>query len=67
MAGGIEQEIFKVIFVRLGMQKVIMKESGWKMTSGLGITVKNVSVDASYEYNRVRVFDVFNGSVKIGF
>jgi hypothetical protein len=69
MAGGIEQEIFKVIFLRVGMQKEIETPTitPWKVTGGLGLKILNVDFDASYEYNTMRMFDVVNVSFKYRF
>jgi len=69
MAGGIEQEVFKVVFLRVGMQKEIESPTvtPWKITGGLGLKVKKVDFDASYEYNTLRVFDVVNISFKFRF
>lgn len=69
MAGGIEQEIFKVISLRAGVQKEIESpvETPWKMTGGFGIKVSSVTLDGSYEYNSLRVFDVVNISFKYNF
>ncbi len=69
MAGGIEQEIFKVILLRAGMQKEIgsSNETPWKITGGLGIKFLPVELDASYEYNTIKMFDVLNISFKYDF
>jgi hypothetical protein len=40
-------------------------ESPWKITGGLGVNVKRFSLDGSYEYNTLRVFDVINVSLRI--
>jgi hypothetical protein len=75
MAGGIEQELFGVIMVRAGAQKVIQSYAGtpWKITAGFGLDIddkrllgRSICLDASYEYNTLGVFDVLNVSFKIG-
>jgi hypothetical protein len=67
MAGGIEQEIFRYFLLRAGLQKEVQTtiESPWKITGGLGVNVKRISLDGSYEYNTLRVFDVINVSLRI--
>lgn len=67
MAGGIEQEFFRYILLRAGLQKEVQTtlESPWKITGGLGINVKRISIDGSYEYNTLRVFDVINVSLRL--
>lgn len=69
MAGGIEQELFKVLVIRAGMQKEIMESENtpWKITGGIGFNIKNIAVDGSYEYNTLEVFDVVNISVRYSF
>jgi len=69
MAGGIEQEIFKVIFLRAGMQKEIENPTltPWKITAGFGLKIKNTDLDASYEYNTLKAFEVINVSLKYRF
>lgn len=68
MSGGIEQEFFRVMFGRIGLQKVIQSayDTPWKVTGGFGLRVYTVSLDGSYEYNTLKLFDVVNISVKIG-
>lgn len=67
MAGGIEQELFRYFLFRAGLQKELQTtiESPWKVTGGLGINVKRFTLDGSYEYNTLKVFDVINISLKI--
>ncbi len=67
MAGGVEQEIFRYFLLRAGLQKEVQTtiESPWKITGGLGVNVKRFSLDGSYEYNTLRVFDVINVSMRI--
>jgi hypothetical protein len=69
MAGGIEQEVFRVIFLRAGMQKEIetTAKTFWKVTGGFGIKLLPAQLDVSYEYNTIRVFDVINVSFKFNF
>jgi hypothetical protein len=69
MAGGIEQEIFKVILLRAGIQKEIdtTNDTPWKITGGFGLKLLNVQLDGSYEYNTLRVFEVINISFKFNF
>jgi hypothetical protein len=51
------------------MQKEIMESENtpWKITGGIGLNIKNISVDGSYEYNTLDVFDVVNVSVRYSF
>jgi len=76
MAGGIEQEFFRVLKVRLGIEKEIQSKvaTEWKFTGGLGLAVatekilgKYVAVDASYEYNTLPLLYVVNMSLRFGF
>jgi long-subunit fatty acid transport protein len=76
MAGGIEQELFRVFVARLGLQKEIqsLAETPWNITGGFGLKVdsepvfgRSLSLDGSYEYNTLGVFPVVNVSFKIGF
>jgi hypothetical protein len=55
MAGGIENELFRVLMVRVGIQKEIQSyiQTPWKLTAGFGIKAGKVSLDGSYEYNTV--------------
>lgn len=68
MAGGIEQELFRVLLLRVGLQKEILNniETPWKITGGFGLNVHRVHVDGSYEYNTLKLFDVINVSFRIG-
>lgn len=75
MSGGIEQEIFKIILLRAGIQKEIQaqQDTPWKITAGFGLKFNTESafghyimIDGSYEYNSLEVFDVFNCSVRVG-
>jgi hypothetical protein len=78
MAGGIEQELFRFLKIRLGAKKTIMSEEfepSWIITPGLGIyltfdnaPVKSVVFDAAYEWNQNEPFsNVLNFSFKLGF
>jgi hypothetical protein len=71
MSGGIEQEFFKVVFGRIGLQKEIQSSSSiptnWKITWGFGLKVERMSLDASHEYNTFGMFDVLNISFRMGF
>ena len=76
MAGGLEHEFFNLFFLRAGLQREIMAlyETPWKITGGFGLKVnteqlagKCLSLDGSYEYNTLHVFDVINVSMRFGF
>jgi hypothetical protein len=71
MSGAIEQELFRVMYARLGLQKEIQSSASipteWKITWGFGLKVKKISLDASHEYNTFGMFDVLNISFKVGF
>lgn len=69
MSGGIEQEIFKFMVLRAGVQKEIQstRETPWKLTGGFGVKVNSIELDGSYEYNTLRLFDVIDVSVKVVF
>jgi len=76
MAGGIEQEFFRLFMLRIGIEREIMSayETPWKLTGGFGFKVdteqwsgKFLSLDGSYEYNTLQVFDVINISLRYGF
>lgn len=76
MSGGIEQEIFRIILLRAGIQKEIQDsrmDTPWKLTGGFGLKFntesafgRHVMIDGSYEYNSLEVFDVINCSIRIG-
>jgi hypothetical protein len=75
MAGGIEQKLFEVIMVRAGLLKTIQSydETPWTITVGFGLNIdrgtplgRSFSLDASYEYNTLGVFNVLNVSFKVG-
>ena len=69
MSGGIEQEFFRLFLLRAGVQKEIQNnmDSPWKITGGFGLKISRISLDGSYEYNTLRVFDVMNVSLAIRF
>ncbi|MBN1758833.1 MAG: hypothetical protein JW863_10965 [Chitinispirillaceae bacterium] len=76
MAGGLEQELFTILLLRIGIQREIMAVYAppWKITGGFGLKVnteqfagKYLSLDGSYEYNTLQVFDVINISLRFGF
>ena len=73
-SGGIEQEIFRVFKVRLGMKKQAYFDTPWLVTGGFGLDVnteniagKYIMLDGSYEYNTLDVFPAANVSFRIGF
>ena len=73
-SGGIEQEIFRVFKIRLGLKKEAYFDTPWLLTGGFGLDVntesiwgKMVCLDGAYEYNTVGVFPVANLSFRIGF
>lgn len=76
MAGGIEYEFFRMIAMRVGLQREILDEesNSWKITGGTGIKFntepvwgKSLTLDAAYEYNTLHLFPVVNVSLKVGF
>jgi len=76
MAGGLEQEFFNLFCIRLGLKREIMSsyEPSWCATGGFGLKVTTdqesgrfLSLDGSYEYNTLQVFDVINVSMRFGF
>ena len=76
MAGGIEQEFFRLFMLRAGIQREIMAsyKTPWKITGGFGLKVptdkilgKFIALDGSYEYNTLHVFNVINISLRYGF
>jgi hypothetical protein len=76
MAGGIEYEFFRMLALRVGLQREILDEDAnwWKITCGAGFkfgTVstwgRDITLDLSYEYNTLELFPVVNVSVKAGF
>lgn len=76
MAGAIEQELFKILCFRIGIKREIMAayETPWLITTGFGMKVttdqetgRYISLDGSYEYNSLQVFDVMNVSMRFGF
>ena len=75
ISGGIEQEIFRFLRARVGIQKELYFDKPIQFTGGLGIKisadqfpVKQLMLDASYEYNTNEIFsNVMNLSFKAGF
>jgi long-subunit fatty acid transport protein len=76
MAGGIEYEFFRMIALRVGLQREILDEESnwWKITGGAGfrfdtepIWGKSLNLDVSYEYNTLHLFPVINVSLRLGF
>jgi hypothetical protein len=76
MAGGLEQEFFNLFCIRIGLRREIMaaSEMPWQVTGGFGMKVttdqetgRYLSLDGSYEYNTLQVFDVINVSIRYGF
>jgi hypothetical protein len=76
MAGGIEYEFFRMIALRVGLQREILNEESdwWKITGGTGfkfgtepIWGKSVALDMAYEYNTLHLFPVINASLRVGF
>ena len=76
MSGAIEQEFFRVVKGRVGLQKYIDFTSPLKLTAGLGLEIplqamgwRFYSIDASYEFNSSynEFFPVWNLSMKAGF
>jgi hypothetical protein len=69
MSGAIEQELFRVIYTRLGLQREIQPSASmptdWKITWGFGLKVNRISFDASHEYNTFGMFDVLNISLRV--
>jgi hypothetical protein len=76
MAGGIEYEFFRMLALRIGMQREILNEEAdwWKITGGAGFKFgtgarwgREMALDLAYEYNTLDQFPVVNVSVKVGF
>jgi hypothetical protein len=77
MAGGIEQEMFRVIRARIGVRKEILStlSTPWIVTGGLGLNVpteqwfgREIVVDASYGFNQFGPFsNVLNFSGLVNF
>ena len=76
MAGGIEYEFFRMLALRIGLQREILDDDAdwWKITCGAGFKFdtgtkwgRDMSLDISYEYNTSELFHVVNVSVKAGF
>ncbi|MDR3013229.1 MAG: hypothetical protein LBU70_08480 [Chitinispirillales bacterium] len=76
MAGGIEYEFFRILALRIGLQREILNEEAnwWKITCGTGIRIdtraqwgREMELDIAYEYNTLRQFPVLNVAIKVGF
>jgi hypothetical protein len=76
MAGGIEYEFFRMLALRIGLQREILDEESnwWKITGGAGFTFgtgaswgRDMSLDVAYEYNTLHLFPVLNVSLRVGF
>jgi len=76
MAGGIEYEFFRMLALRIGLQREILDvyADWWKITCGAGFKFdtgtrwgREMTLDISYEYNTLELFHVVNVSVKAGF
>jgi len=74
-ACGIERLIFRVIKIRVGVEKSEGLETPWKVNCGLGLNLRTESLfgkylllDGSYEYNQESMFsNVLNFSFRFGF
>jgi hypothetical protein len=71
-AGGIERELFDLLRLRIGIEKMADFETPWKFTAGFGFKVdiadSYVVIDGSYEYNTLAVFaHPINISLRFGF
>lgn len=74
LSGGIEQELFHVIKLRLGLKKIVYADSPWLITGGFSlkantksIATKYLILDGSYQYNTLSVFPSLNISFRVGF
>ena len=76
MAGGIEYEFFRMLALRIGLQREILDEEAdwWKITGGAGLKFdtealwgKQMILDLAYEYNTLNLFPVVNVSVRVAF
>jgi hypothetical protein len=73
-AGGVEQELWEVLVIRLGAKTNPAFDEPWLLTGGFGIKVpldwmggKFLAVDAAYEYNTGPSLPVANLSFHLGF
>jgi hypothetical protein len=73
-AGGIEQDIWQVFFVRAGLKREVVFDSPWLITAGFATKInlewiggKYVIIDGAYEYNTNGLFPVENISFRVGF
>jgi hypothetical protein len=69
---GIERAIFRVMKLRIGVEKSEGLDTPWKINGGAAIAVpmnsKFLSIEGSYEYNTLTVFsNVLNFSFRFGF
>ena len=76
MAGGVEYEFFRILSLRVGLQREILDEDTdwWKITCGAGFKFdtgakwgKEAALDISYEYNTLELFHVLNVSMRVEF
>jgi hypothetical protein len=76
MAGGVEYEFFRILALRMGLQREILDNDAdwWKITCGAGFKFdtgakwgKEMALDVSYEYNTLELFHVLNVSVRAEF
>ena len=76
MAGGVEYEFFRMLLLRVGLQREILDEDAdwWKLTCGAGFKFdtgtkwgREMALDVSYEYNTLELFHVVNVSVRAEF
>ncbi len=74
ISGGIEQELFRVIKLRLGLKKTAYSNSPWLITGGFSLNVNTKSIaakyfilDGSYQYSTLGVFPSLNISFRVGF
>jgi hypothetical protein len=70
MAGGIEQEMFRILKTRIGLRKEILASATastpWIATGGVGITINRVTADGAYEFNQFGPFsNVVNFSFRV--
>jgi hypothetical protein len=73
-AGGVEQELWEVLVIRLGAKTNPAFDEPWLLTGGFGLKApldwmggKFLSVDAAYEYNTGPSLPVANLSFHLGF
>lgn len=74
-AGGVERIIFRVLRIRVGIQKEPYFNTPWQFTGGFGLNVNTsrlwgryLILDGSYEYNTLSMLsNVLNFSFRLGF